>query len=171
MTDRASEPDVRQMGRPKRPTREEQIGGRCKHFTGTSNQCCSAGVRYVNVELTHEPFEYQGQFGATYKATKSLPCIRSHNHCGAVCEKLEFPTPEEIAAKVVREREGFAKVVKARAAIVDRLGPFKKGRSRDERGSIPCPNCEGGTLAYSRAAYNGHVWGKCSTEGCAAWME
>jgi hypothetical protein len=39
------------------------------------------------------------------------------------------------------------------------------------QGSMPCPVCKTGTLRYSRAAYNGHVHGRCSTDGCVAWME
>lgn len=38
-------------------------------------------------------------------------------------------------------------------------------------GDMPCPVCNRGTLRYSRAGYNGHVHGKCSTDGCVAWME
>ncbi len=30
---------------------------------------------------------------------------------------------------------------------------------------------EGGTLHYSVAGYNGHLWGQCTTVGCARWME
>lgn len=39
-------------------------------------------------------------------------------------------------------------------------------------GSIPCPICETGRVAYTYAgAYNGHVAAACSTEGCVRWME
>lgn len=37
-------------------------------------------------------------------------------------------------------------------------------------GTTPCPKC-GATLHYSVAACNGHVWGKCETDGCLAWMQ
>lgn len=38
-------------------------------------------------------------------------------------------------------------------------------------GVMDCPICVTGKLRYSRAAYNGHVHGRCSTDGCVAWME
>lgn len=38
-------------------------------------------------------------------------------------------------------------------------------------GIMPCPCCKVGTLRYSRAAYNGHIHGNCTTTGCVAWME
>lgn len=38
-------------------------------------------------------------------------------------------------------------------------------------GEMDCPVCKTGKLRYSRAAYNGHVHGRCSTDGCVAWME
>lgn len=38
-------------------------------------------------------------------------------------------------------------------------------------GQIQCPVCNTGLLNYSRAGYNGHVHGQCSTATCVAWME
>ena len=38
-------------------------------------------------------------------------------------------------------------------------------------GEMKCPACKEGTLRYSRAAYNGHVQARCSTNGCVQWME
>ena len=35
---------------------------------------------------------------------------------------------------------------------------------------IECPACKG-RLHLAQAAYNGHVHGRCETEGCVAWME
>lgn len=37
------------------------------------------------------------------------------------------------------------------------------------RETIPCPVCKG-DLVYSVAS-NGHMWGKCRTEGCVEWIE
>jgi hypothetical protein len=39
-----------------------------------------------------------------------------------------------------------------------------------DRGEIKCPTC-GGCLHWSRAPENGHVWGRCETEGCVAWIQ
>jgi hypothetical protein len=38
------------------------------------------------------------------------------------------------------------------------------------QGIEECPVCKG-RLRLSHAAYNGHVHGRCETEGCLAWME
>ena len=38
-------------------------------------------------------------------------------------------------------------------------------------GTIDCPVCKLGKLKYSRAAYNGHVHGRCSHNNCVSWME
>lgn len=38
-------------------------------------------------------------------------------------------------------------------------------------GEMECPVCKTGKLRYSRAAYNGHVHARCSTDGCVALME
>lgn len=46
---------------------------------------------------------------------------------------------------------------------------YKKGHGG--AGVIDCPVCQDGKLSYSVASYNGHMWGKCSTKGCVAWME
>ena len=39
-----------------------------------------------------------------------------------------------------------------------------------DRGVIDCPTCRG-RLHWSRAPENGHVWGKCETEECVAWIQ
>ena len=37
--------------------------------------------------------------------------------------------------------------------------------------SCPCPVCNKGTIKYSVASSNGHMHGRCTTEGCICWME
>ncbi len=152
------------------PTREEQIGGRCKHFTGTVAKKCMAGVCYDDVELRHDPIPYQSR-GVTYTSGRSLPCLKNHNLGGAVCALVAFPSPAEIAEKIARQDSGLRDMVTARKAIVAKLGPYTKRKSPDAHGTIPCPVCTTGTLGYRRAAYNGHIHARCSTEGCVAWME
>jgi hypothetical protein len=38
-------------------------------------------------------------------------------------------------------------------------------------GVMTCPICKTGQLQYNRSGYNMHVYARCSTEGCVAWME
>lgn len=39
-----------------------------------------------------------------------------------------------------------------------------------ENGTIKCPLCQG-KLRFTVAKINGHVWGKCETDGCLSWMQ
>lgn len=41
--------------------------------------------------------------------------------------------------------------------------------NKGARGTAICPKCQG-DLMYSVASLNGHIWGKCKTKGCLAWM-
>lgn len=43
-------------------------------------------------------------------------------------------------------------------------------RARAVSGSIPCPNCEYGSIRY-RIDRVGHISAHCSTEGCVDWSE
>lgn len=38
-------------------------------------------------------------------------------------------------------------------------------------GFVSCPVCKSGTLHYTVAGYNGHMWGRCSTKDCVSWMQ
>jgi hypothetical protein len=79
--------------------------GRCKHFTGlfgpgmVKHEQCSAGVRYRDVEMRHDPLPYEDRRGTTYRTGLSLPCLRTPggNPAGATCEMVEWPTEEEVA--------------------------------------------------------------------------
>ena len=64
----------------------------------------------------------------------------------------------------------FENYMKARKAIVNKIGPYKKD-SPDVYGEIDCPVCKTGKLSYRRASYNGHIWGQCDTANCVKWME
>lgn len=50
------------------------------------------------------------------------------------------------------------------------IGMKKRHKGQRAKEVIECPKCKG-RLHLSIAATNGHVWGKCETEGCLAWME
>ncbi len=45
------------------------------------------------------------------------------------------------------------------------------GRGCSGKGSIPCPICKTGRLAYQVASLNGHMHAACTTKGCVSWME
>jgi len=69
----------------------------------------------------------------------------------------------------LEQRKIIESVLKSRAAIVAYCDAEK--RPRGTSGTIPCPICETGTLHFSRAAYNGHIHAKCTTEKCVQWIE
>lgn len=133
---------------------------KCRHFNGISiigdgtirkREACAAGVPYDSVRAPG----------------KELACFGGDN-CTA-CDKREPFTTAELDAEAVELAARFAKMAKARAAIVKHAGPHKKGAERS--GILPCPACGTGELHYRRSGYNGHVHAGCSTEGCVSWME
>lgn len=90
----------------------------CKHYNGTANSdTCRADVKYELVVIG--------------KGTKdcSYPCFKDRNPLDATCEKREFETPEETAARKADQAKRFERFGKIRAAIVKFLGgPWKKAR-------------------------------------------
>lgn len=56
----------------------------------------------------------------------------------------------------------------AECRVDARARGYKKGCAGE--GEVVCPAC-GGTVRYAVVARNGHMRGKCSTEGCVSWLE
>ncbi len=137
---------------------EEQIGGKCVHYCGLHNKTqCDAGVVYDSVK------------DETRKGFGQYPCFLEGEP--VPCDKRHFPTPEEVKAEVDAIHAQSAKTMQAMSAAMQdaKAKGFKKGNGG--AGTVKCPNCESGTLHYSVASYNGHVWGKCSTPKCTSWMQ
>lgn len=132
-------------------TLEEQIRSRCIHFNGVQCGICHAGVPYSQFRL----------FG------KGLPCIRYPDESPPTCDKRESPT-DEVVAKELAEHEAFEARFSKTLPIIARVK--KEHKNNNWRGIETCPVC-GGKLHLSHAAFNGHVHGRCETEGCMSWME
>lgn len=134
----------------------------CKHYSGTANEKCRAGVIYTDVA--------QGRGTTSY----SLPCFRpdhKYNPLGATCDKCEFRTEEEAAAMEEEGKQRLERMWIVRKAIVEACGgPWRKGM-KTKAGMIPCPVCKSGSVNFSRSGYNGHIHAACSTENCISWME
>lgn len=125
--------------------------GTCKHFTGYQNGKCNAGVNYR---------ELVGGADSGWMARG--PCIKDSKFKRepvASCDKFEEPSAAEITAAALESK-----------VLVEQTGAaIRLIRSQNEKqGLVPCPRCEG-KLGYSVAS-NGHIWGKCETHGCLAWM-
>lgn len=122
----------------------------CRHYRGLmDHDACEAGVTYASIRQIHP----QGD----------IPCWNPEL---TTCAKRASWTPEEIAAREAAAKASFERIVKCLNAIHE-----KHGKARGMRANMPCPACGTGTLHYSIASYNGHVHGKCTTEGCASWMQ
>lgn len=152
--------------------------GHCVHFNGSHNKACNAGVDY------HEAFGHED--GTMLRA----PCIqeyKSHEKVGGkyvpiwrpwdrkgraviVCQKLRLPTPEEIAA----DEAAWQAVIQRMTVVTPVVSAWRTWTKKNRVAKaevIDCPTKCGGKLHLSQSAHNGHVWGKCTTEGCVSWME
>lgn len=92
-----------------------------------------------------------------------LACIEQKAHC----DKFTDPTDEEIAAHQASINDGI-KRFKLTLPLIARIKKEHKGTNW--KGVEVCPACNG-RLHLTHTECNGHVWGKCETEGCLAWME
>ena len=133
---------------------------KCKHYRAMAeHKTCGSGVDYA---------------GLGPASISTLPCFwrrRDSATPPTLCHLAEYPTEDEIAAEDAEHAAAFARVTKARAAIVNHLGgPWKKGVV-GAGGSIDCPSCNGGILHFMRSGYNGHIHARCNTAGCVNWME
>lgn len=141
--------------------------GTCIHFTGVQHKACKLGYEYDKLEKplpcihsykVHWPKERRGE---------QEPCKHGD------CKDYLAPTTEQVAEheEAIKARmELFRKAMKA----VNEWRAVQGWSNRNRvsaRGEVPCAGCGVGTIHVSMAAYNGHVWGKCTTEGCVSWME
>lgn len=125
----------------------------CRHFNGPiHNTHCKAGVNYKQLGDDSRPGVYA-----------RLPCVIGSpltKADAATCDQLSPFTVEELQAK--------------EAAITknsnDTLAAIKLIKAtKQQSGHVECPVCKA-NLQYSVAQSNGHIWAKCSTQGCLAWM-
>jgi hypothetical protein len=91
-----------------------------------------------------------------------MPCL---GEAPGVCPQFANWTPEELAAREARIEQHMRAIGVIRPAIVAQVKA-----TGIRAATIPCPACKTGTVHYSQAS-NGHVHARCSTAGCASWME
>lgn len=133
----------------------------CRHFNGIQNDCCSAGVNY---EQLREGDRY------------ALPCLKNFVNLGkldpAMCEKFAVMTQEEAEKYADDTVDQSTKTMAAMAAARDHATKAGLKKGNGGKGHMPCPikGCPG-ILFYSVASYNGHLWGRCDTGTCIAWMQ
>lgn len=139
----------------------------CRHYRAPlPYKHCEVGVVYDDLMRVAE----LGRTGCMLR----LPCIRSHHQeterrgeplCE--CPKLEWTSRGE-AEKSARDHQASVERLEKTLELIGAVKERHKGA--DWNGVEVCPVCKG-NLAMSHSAYNGHVWGKCETEGCVSWME
>jgi hypothetical protein len=141
----------------------------CKHYTGALNPrtsgTCSVGVNYRALVG-----------GEVFGWISRLPCTAGEPRCGerVTCDKFQAPTPEEIAEDKRQIDESIRKFTVAYTGNVREwrnANKWDRKNPKSAQGKVPCEACGKGEIHLSMAAYNGHVHGKCTTEGCLSWME
>lgn len=131
----------------------------CRHFNGIQNKKCQAGIVYLAWKQGVEE--------------RAMPCIPKHINgretwpCGLFEIMSLADAEKEADERIVTMNRG----IKVRHAAHEDAKSKGLGKGHGGVGEIPCPGCENGTLRYSVASYNGHMHGRCSTPGCASWME
>ena len=129
---------------------------RCIHAKAISlsvkadNSFCAAGKFYADARDPEK------------KGMESLSCFcRDVKKCAAA----EYKTEAQVDAEEIETQARLERMGAVRGAIIAHLDGKRSGA-----GQIPCPCCTGRVM-FSRASVNGHIHAKCSTPGCAAWME
>jgi len=133
----------------------------CRHFNGIQRngiqrKVCKAGVTY--------------QEGS---ATVAMPCVPSliHNRTPWACDKFEIMSQAEAEVEADRRIEQSNKTLDSMRKAHEHAKSIGLKKGNGGKGSLPCPACGSGTIYYSVASLNGHMWAKCETAGCVSWME
>jgi hypothetical protein len=128
----------------------------CRYFNGVQNKTCRAGIAYRD--------SAEGE---------CMPCIPKFIHSRKAwdCDRFEIMSRAEAEKEADERILIMERGVKVRHAAKEDAKAKGFGKGHGGTGSLPCPAECGGTLHYSVASYNGHMHGRCTTAGCASWME
>lgn len=130
--------------------------GSCVHFTGIQHQACKEGICYDTVRGL------------------GLPCITGNAPpSGITCPSYLEPTAEQIADWQAKRDASLDRMRKVMLPVSEwrKAQAWSKRNKVSASGTVPCAACGSGTIHLSMAAYNGHVWGRCTTAGCVSWVE
>ena len=154
------------------PSGITMIGGKEPHGH------CKAGVNYLDHfgrapkddPTSHiEGLGYYESSGIFQRICCTSGNERTEQEQLTACPKWERRTIEQ-ATKRHEEIEASMARMRIVGAVVGKWRTWTKQNRVAKQEVIECPACKG-RLHLSQAAYNGHVWGKCETEGCVSWME
>lgn len=132
----------------------------CQHYTTKARAIISCAAGMDLDKLQRVPTGPKGY--------KWGPCIDGHDLANVHehCPHWIRRTREQGEARADRIEE----VLKRMALIGPVVAEWRNKQPIGKAEVIDCPACKG-RLHLSQAAYNGHVHGKCETQGCVSWME
>ena len=81
-------------------------------------------------------------------------------------QEIKFTDPETAE----KNKAEFDSRMAGMAAVIAETRRLGFGRDRGGTGEMDCPKC-GSRLFFSVASINGHVWAKCSKDGCIGFMQ
>lgn len=98
------------------------------------------------------------------------PCIGGHKaaYVAALCPHWIRRTREMGEKRAAAFEEAMERMTIVMPVVSK--WRVKPKPAHDRREVIECPKCKG-RLHLSQSSYNGHVHGRCDTEGCVSWME
>ncbi len=132
----------------------------CAHFNGMQNKACKAGcnIRAAKRDAVGRPAELMPCLPPMSAFQEALPLKE--------CPSFRVLTQAEIDA----EEAEWDKVIQRMTVVMPVVAVWRKKLPIGKSEIIECPVCKG-RLHLSQSAYNGHVHGRCETDGCAKWME
>lgn len=144
-------------------TREETIAfemNYCQHYErgNGADMVCAKGMDLKAVQIV--PVGERG--------IKWGPCIEGHTLPDpvAACPHWIRRTREQGEKRA----DAVEKSMRQFTVVMPVVAKWRKKYPRGKAEIIECPKCKG-KLHLTQSAYNGHVWGKCETEGCVSWIE
>lgn len=151
--------------------------GTCIHFNGLVNDKCRKDITYTDAarplnELERKNYESYGEYRGnerSFAVAKRIPCFDDNG--APACPFYEEPGKAQLEEHDRLIASAVMQLFTVRPLIEADIAARNK-KKKDYRGSIPCPICNDGKVAYSYAgSYNGHIHAQCTTDGCVAWME
>ncbi len=78
---------------------------------------------------------------------------------------------DERREEEMHNRDRVAILLRGVNAVHEDAKSKKLGRGKGGKSTMACPLCTDGTIVYTVANVNGHIWAKCSTDNCLKFIE
>lgn len=144
-------------------TREETIAfdmNYCQHYWRGigADMVCTAGVDLKTLR----------RVPTGVRSIKWGPCIEGHTleNPQAHCPHWIRRTREQGEKRA----DAIERSLRQMTVVMPVVDEWRKKEPFGKAEVIECPECKG-RLHLSQSSHNGHVHGKCETEGCVSWME